>query len=66
MGTRQSGLTHFQIADLTQDGPIVEAARQAVAEILENDPQLQSPAYQGVLRAFERRKAGQTDWGRIS
>lgn len=66
MGTRQSGLTHFQIADLTQDGPIVEAARKAVSEVLAQDPELQSPTYQSLLRTFERRKAGKIDWGRIS
>jgi ATP-dependent DNA helicase RecG len=44
LGTRQSGLPGFQIANLVRDFKILEEARRAAFEILEKDPQLKSKA----------------------
>jgi ATP-dependent DNA helicase RecG len=57
-GTQQSGLPfELHIASLSTDGQILEVARQAAEEILENDPELQSPqnkVYSDQLKTMKR------------
>ena len=66
MGTRQSGLLNLQLADLTRDGDLVELSRQAVKDLLTEDPKLTLPKNQALLQQFNQRKAGKIDWGRVS
>lgn len=40
LGTRQSGLPEFKIADLTRDFSILQETRQAAFRLIQNDPQL--------------------------
>lgn len=40
LGTRQSGLPEFRIADLVEDGEILRAARNEAFAIVETDPEL--------------------------
>lgn len=42
MGTRQSGLPDFKIADLVRDWHVLQHARQEAVELLENDPGLEN------------------------
>jgi ATP-dependent DNA helicase RecG len=44
LGTRQSGLPGFQMANLVRDFKILEEARRAAFEILKKDPQLKDKA----------------------
>jgi len=39
LGERQSGLPLLRFADLERDNVLVEAARQAAAELIEKEPQ---------------------------
>lgn len=39
-GTRQSGSFELRIADLLRDGRVLEEARQAALQILDDDPDL--------------------------
>jgi ATP-dependent DNA helicase RecG len=43
VGTRQSGLRQFEIAELPQDGALLERARACAEELLGADPQLREP-----------------------
>jgi ATP-dependent DNA helicase RecG len=43
VGTRQSGLRQFAIAELPQDAALLERARVCAEELLDGDPQLQEP-----------------------
>ena len=43
MGTQQSGLLRLKIADIVKDGFILQRARQAAGELLEDDPRFQKP-----------------------
>ncbi len=45
LGTRQSGLPGFQMANLVRDFKILEEARRAAFEILQKDPQLKDKAH---------------------
>ena len=43
VGTRQSGLRQFEIAELPQDAALLERARACAEELLDGDPQLREP-----------------------
>jgi ATP-dependent DNA helicase RecG len=60
LGTRQSGLPLFRMADLAADGDLLAAARDDAKLILARDPRLESPrgtALRTLLYLFERDEA---------
>lgn len=64
-GTRQSGNIDLRIADLVADSNILEAARETASALLEEDPSLQKPAHQPLLR-FMNEVSKEKIWGKIS
>ncbi len=57
LGTRQSGMANFRIADAAIDGDLLEAARADAKLVLATDPELVSPrgeALRTLLYLFER------------
>ncbi|AIE87021.1 ATP-dependent DNA helicase RecG [Fimbriimonas ginsengisoli] len=56
-GTKQSGNLDFKIADLVQDGKMLEVARQAAMEAIERDPALSAPEWAGVLARVQERRS---------
>lgn len=59
MGSRQSGLTGFKMANLVRDMQLLQEARAAAFETLEKDPDLRLPEHQ-YLRAELLKKHGPT------
>jgi ATP-dependent DNA helicase RecG len=60
LGTRQSGLPLFRMADLAADGDLLAAARDDARLVLARDPKLESPrgeALRTLLYVFERDEA---------
>ncbi len=60
LGTRQSGLPDFRLADLEAHGELIQAARDDAALIMAKDPGLQSPRGQALrvlLYLFQRDEA---------
>ncbi len=60
LGTRQSGLPLFRMADLSVDGDLLAAARDDAQLMLNRDPQLTSirgEALRVLLYLFERDEA---------
>jgi ATP-dependent DNA helicase RecG len=55
-GTRQSGLPDLTLGDLSQDGDIIENARNLSKQILENDPRLEA-SWAARLRAELKRRS---------
>ena len=51
LGTRQSGLPLFRMADLSVDGDLLAAARDDAQLILARDPKLAAPARRSAARA---------------
>jgi len=49
-GTRQHGMPPLRIADLNRDALVVEEARRDAGRLLNEDPELQSPAYARLRR----------------
>jgi ATP-dependent DNA helicase RecG len=52
MGTRQSGVMEYKLANLVHDGPLVEWARRAAARIVDEDPQLERPEHAALRARF--------------
>ena len=66
-GTQQSGLPfELKIANLSQDGKMLEIARNAAIEILENDPQLEKPENRVLVNQLRKLKTNALNWGAIS
>ncbi|NNE24046.1 MAG: ATP-dependent DNA helicase RecG [Rhizobiales bacterium] len=60
LGTRQSGVPAFKLADLAEDGELLAAARDDVELVLRSDPQLQNTrgdSLKLLLYLFERDEA---------
>ena len=64
-GTRQSGALQFKLASIVDDKPMLEAARNAVARILENDYELKDEENQS-LKNYIQSQRGKTGWSKIA
>ena len=65
-GTQQSGLMALTIADLGQDGEILQLARKAAQKILDDDPELAKPQNKNILSQINRQKKTELNWSRVS
>ena len=65
-GTQQSGMLDLKVADLAKDGEILKYAREAVLEILDNDPELEATENQPIKQHVNALRSNETNWSRIS
>lgn len=66
-GTQQSGIGFsLKIANLGRDGEILQHARNQASDILDEDPKLQSPENQILVRQLLKMKNTEFDWSSIS
>jgi len=66
-GTQQSGLPFdLKIANLAQDGKMLEIARNAALEILNTDPQLEQNENKVMANQLRKMKTNTLNWGSIS
>lgn len=66
-GTQQSGLPfELKIASLATDGQVLNMAREAAMEILEDDPELQKVENQIFVNQLRKLKQQNIDWSEIS
>lgn len=66
-GTQQSGLPFdLKIASLATDGPMLELARNAAMDILNEDPELKLDKNRPYVYQLSRLKQRTVDWGNIS
>lgn len=56
-GTKQSGAFELRVADLIQDGRVLEEARQAALQLVAEDPDLSHPAHKLIRERAETQKA---------
>ena len=66
VGTQQSGILNFKIADLARDQKILQVAREVAARILEDDPDLNKEIYQGLKIHLAKHVGKLKGWGMIS
>jgi ATP-dependent DNA helicase RecG len=52
LGTRQSGLPEFRLANIVEDQALLTAAREAAIALAESDPELARPEHQALLQAY--------------
>jgi ATP-dependent DNA helicase RecG len=64
-GTRQSGALLFKLANIVSDKNILEAARDSVSNILENDYELNALENQ-VIKNYLQLQKTKTQWSKIS
>ncbi|MDR3654000.1 MAG: ATP-dependent DNA helicase RecG [Paludibacter sp.] len=66
-GTQQSGLPFdLKIANLALDGKMLEIARNAAIEILDDDPQLEKTENKVMASQLRKMKTNTLNWGSIS
>ena len=66
-GTQQSGIAfELHIANLAQDGQILQLARDIAMEVLEKDELLELPHNYTLRKELQRCYAKKVNWGRIS
>jgi ATP-dependent DNA helicase RecG len=65
LGTRQSGLPDFRVANLMRDAAVLVAARAAAEEVLRADPDLSAPESAVIARVLEARWAGRLGLARV-
>ncbi|MCK5104955.1 MAG: ATP-dependent DNA helicase RecG, partial [Cyclobacteriaceae bacterium] len=66
MGTQQSGILDLLIADLGKDSNILEIARQAATEILNDDPNLEKEENALIKQQVKSQRKSSLNWSRIS
>ena len=64
-GTQQSGVLNFKLASIVNDKIMLEAAKKAVENILENDPDINMAENLPVKNYLQQQK-GKTAWSKIS
>jgi ATP-dependent DNA helicase RecG len=52
LGTKQSGLPEFRVADIVEDQWILEQAKSAAWEMMSEDPDLQKSEHQELKKVF--------------
>jgi len=66
-GTQQSGLPfELKIANLAQDGKMLEMARKVAMDIIEEDPQLQKNENLILSEQLKKMKTSTLNWSVIS
>ena len=66
LGTQQSGVLDLLIADLAQDGNLLQRAREKAIEVLTDDPELVKPENQVIRIQVDSMKKTAVNWSRIS
>ena len=64
-GTRQSGALEFKLANIIEDKAMLEVAKNAVAGIIEKDPDLENIEHLPVKQYLQQQK-GKTRWSKIA
>lgn len=65
MGTQQSGILNFKLANIAKDQKILQAARYMAEQILEDDPNLSKSQHQGMKIYFDKNHKDKFIWSRI-
>jgi ATP-dependent DNA helicase RecG len=64
-GTRQSGALNFKLANILTDRDLLEKAKLASENLLDNDPDLDLPP-QSALKKYLQAGQGKNPWSKIS
>ena len=65
LGTRQSGMPEFAVAELTRDQAILQEAREEAFALVQSDPDLRRPENAALREAFHNRWRGRLSLARV-
>lgn len=65
-GTQQSGLHGLRLADISQDGSILQNARALAATLIDKDPNLELPEHASLREELNKEHKENVNWSRIS
>ena len=65
LGTRQSGLPDFHVANILRDGKILNQARQEAFSLVERDSDLSQPGHQPLVKALREKWKGRLELARV-
>ena len=65
-GTRQSGMLHFKIVDLTTDYPVLKAAKLCATELIQKDEKLQHPEHWPIREYILQNEKEKPLWIKIA
>ncbi len=66
-GTQQSGIQNLKLADIVRDSQILQAARDAAAQLIQTDPTLSLPEYRHLKQYLEAQNSNtRSKWSKIS
>lgn len=66
-GTQQSGMAFdLKIANIAQDGQLVQLARETAQQVISNDPDCNKPEYQMLWHRLRQLQKSAVNWGAIS
>ena len=65
LGTRQSGLPDFRVANILRDGKILNQARQEAFSVVERDPDLSQPGHRSLAKTLRERWKGRLELARV-
>jgi ATP-dependent DNA helicase RecG len=65
LGTRQSGLPDFRVANILRDGKILNQARREAFSLVEGDPDLSQPGHRLLAKALRERWRGRLELARV-
>ena len=66
LGTQQSGILNFRIADIIKDKDILELSRNDAKEIIDKDPQLKNEENKEIKKEFVEINKSSILWKYIS
>ena len=66
MGTQQSGAFDLLISDLARDGQILQIARNAATDVVNEDPELMLPKHSVIKKQVDSLSKTVVNWSRIS
>jgi ATP-dependent DNA helicase RecG len=65
LGTRQSGLPDFHVANILRDGKILNQARQEAFSLVERDSDLSQPDHRPLVKALREKWKGRLELARV-
>ena len=66
MGTKQSGILDFKIADIIKDSKILHYARKEARELIEKDPKLEKEENINIVRYYRPYARERLGWSKIA
>lgn len=66
MGTQQSGIQNFQIADIVKDAQLLKKARAMAIDLINKDPNLSTSENKNIRYTYQQITKSSTIWANIS